>query len=354
MGKALDRYSIRMVVATGAVILSLAFAAIALTSSLWIMAAALVLPAAIGIMSLGPLTTATLASRWFTRRRGLALGIAAVATSGGGLVVVPLLSQAIHLYGWRLGLLYEAVAIGIIVVALALLVLRDSPAAAGLAGHPETRPRDAEALAGLSDAAPVRAPPRLREILTSRGFWIPSLALATISGTCQAIVITLVPYGIQLGFTAISAALLISAFSTGAAVTKVAAGLLADYVNQRLLLIAACLFMMLSLLALSFPVNYGVVFVSACLAGISLGCTLPTAAALIAARFGAASFGSVMGGTYSLIFAFAILEVLYAGTVFDRTGGYRPAFAAFFVLSLGLLAAVSLFGPEKPARAHAA
>jgi MFS family permease len=253
-----------------------------------------------------------------------------------------------------LGLLYEAIAIAAIVVGLALLVLRNSPAEMGLADHPENQARHAKTVPGTSEAALGPAVWRVRDILTSRAFWIPSFALATISGTCQAIVITLVPYGVQLGFTALSAALLISAFSTGAAVTKVAAGLLADYVNQRLLLIAACLFMMLSLLALSFPTGYAAIFASACLAGVSLGCTLPTAAALIAARFGAASFGSVMGWTYSLIGAFAILETRYAGTVFDRTGGYRPAFAAFFILSVAVVAAVILFGPEKAGKAHAA
>ena len=104
VGRLLDRYPIRLVVSLGAVIFSLALLVIATTNSLWLMALMLLLPAAIGFMSLGPLTTAALASRWFYRRRGLALGIAAVATSGGGFVVVPLLSRAIQQYGWRTAL----------------------------------------------------------------------------------------------------------------------------------------------------------------------------------------------------------------------------------------------------------
>ena len=59
---------------------------------------------------LGPMTTATLAlALLFRRRDRLALGIAAIATSGGGFVVVLLLaSHAIDHYGWRNALLGEA------------------------------------------------------------------------------------------------------------------------------------------------------------------------------------------------------------------------------------------------------
>ena len=66
-GRALDRYPIRLVLCAGAVCFSAGMAAIALTSSLPIMVVALVLPAALGFALLGPMTTATLASRWFYR-----------------------------------------------------------------------------------------------------------------------------------------------------------------------------------------------------------------------------------------------------------------------------------------------
>jgi len=82
-GRILDRAPIRLAVGVGAILFSLALAVIAWTSSLWVMVAALLLPAAMGFSLLGPMMTATLTSRWFYRRRGLALGIAAVATSGG-------------------------------------------------------------------------------------------------------------------------------------------------------------------------------------------------------------------------------------------------------------------------------
>jgi MFS family permease len=347
VGRFLDRFSIRWVVSVGAAIFSLALMAIAVSHSLAVMAAILFLPTAIGFMGIGPLTTSTMASRWFYRHRGLALGIAAVATSGGGLIVVPLLSRAIQQYGWRMGLFYEAIAIGVIIIGLALLILRDSPFDVALGEHPENRGRrQAEALSSGGETG-MRSTLRWQDILGSRAFWLPALVLATVSGTSQALVVTLVPYGVGLGFAAASAAGLISAFAIAAAITKVSAGVLADHISQRALLIAAAAFMTLSWLSLSFSANYWALFASACLGGIGLGCALPTTAALIAAHFGAARFGAVMGWAYALLGAFTIAASLSIGFLFDRTGSYHFAFLAFSLILACLLIGTLFFAPER-------
>jgi MFS family permease len=337
-GRALDVWPIRLVMVSGAILFCLSFAGIALAHALWIMAI-LLLPAAIAFMTVGPLNTSTLAARWFNRRRGLAMGIAAVATSGGGFTVVPLLSAAIERYGWRQALLYEGVVVAGLIVVLALLVLRDRPSDIGLADHPENQTTETGALPRLA--------PDWKIMFTSCAFWIPSLTLAFISGTCQATVLTLVPYGVQLGFAAGLAALLVSAFALAAGTTKVVAGLLADHIDRRFLLIAAALCMTLSWLILSLSPAYGALFAGACLAGIALGCALPTAAALIAAEFGSARFGSVMGWTYALTLCCAIIAGRFVGFMYDRFGGYHAAFISFASVLALLLLLVLLVPPGR-------
>jgi len=339
VGRILDAWPIRRVMSIGAVIFSLALAAIAVSSSLWQMAAILVLPVAIGFVSLGPLTTSTLVSRWFYRRRGLALGIAAVATSGGGLVVVPLLSRAIQQYGWRQALLYESVVLGVVIIVLTFAVLRDRPAQMGLQDHPENR--------GRPQIGAAAAPVPWREVLTSRAFWIPALALSLVSATCQASVITLYPYAVQLGFTPTDAALLISGFAIAAGITKIGAGLLSDYVNQHYLLTASALLMALSWVTLSFFNSYRAVMTGSCLAGMALGCVLPVSAGFIAARFGSARFGSVMGWAYALLAVVAILAVRFVGFMYDLSGSYGVAFRVFAVLLAILAVFLLLVAPSR-------
>ncbi len=341
VGRALDAWPIRLVMSVGAVVLGLSLVSIALAPSLWMMAAMLFLPGGIAFMSLGPLNTSTLASRWFFRHRGLALGIAAVATSGGGFTVVPLLSAAIQHFGWRQALLWEGVAIAVVIMALTLLVMRDRPSTSGLENHPENQDRNAVT------AAPKSAPIDWRTVFTSRAFWIPSLTLAAISGTCQATVITLVPYSVQLGAAPAAAALLISAFAISAAITKVLAGLLADHVNQRFLLIAAAALMTLSWLMLSLSAAYGAIFASSCFAGIALGCALPTAAGLIAAAFGSVRFGSVMGWTYALTLCCAILAGRFVGFIYDQFHDYHAAFLSFTLILACLSLMTLLVAPGR-------
>ncbi len=324
VGRALDTRPIRLVVPLGAILLAASFAGIAATHSLVVMAMILLVPAAIAFMAAGPLNTSTLASRWFFRRRGLAQGLAAVATSGGGFTVVPLLSAAIQRYGWRPALFYEGLVESVIIVALALLVLRDRPSDMDLQDHPENQGRSA------STAKTERL--RWRDILCSRAFWVPCLTLAAVSGTSQAVVITLVPYGVQLGMKPVAAALSISVFAIVAAITKVSAGLLADRVNQHVLLIVAALSMTLSWLSLSLVAAPPALFAASCLAGIALGCALPTTAGLVANNFGSAHFGQVMGWGYALLAALLLSSVMFAGIMFDITKSYRIPFMVFSVL----------------------
>jgi MFS family permease len=346
-GRLIDRYPVRLVISLGALLFSAALAAVAFSSSLWLMALLLMLPAAMGFMMFGPIATATLASRWFYRRRGMAQGIAALALSGGGFIVVPLLSKAIHNYGWRPALLGEAAAIFAIVTALALLVVKDNPFRAGLAEHPENKGRNDAALflnpdgRGREGAAPSFR--HWRQILGSRGFWAPSLMVAATSGICEAIVIAVPPYGSQLGLTGAGSALLITAFSAATASAKILTGVMADFWDARILLFIAVACMPLSLAILSWLPGYPALFAACCLAGIALGGAMPTSASLLTARFGAAHLGSVMGWTYALIAVFAIAAVRFAGSVFDSTGAYHPAFLGLLVFSLLIVLFALLF-----------
>jgi sugar phosphate permease len=332
-GRLLDVRPIRLMMSVGAAILALSAIGIATSSSLPVIALILLLPMASAFMVLGPLNTSTLASRWFYRHRGLALGIAAVATSGGGFTVTPILSRAIAQYGWRTALAYEGVVLFVIILALALLVVRDRPADMNLADHPENQGRASAAAAAAGESL------RWTEILSTRAFWIPCLTVATISATSQAIVVTLVPYGVQLGMKPVAAALPISVFAIAAAITKIAAGVLSDRVNQRYLLIAAALGMTLSWLTLSFFAVSGALFAGAGLAGVALGLALPSSAALIASSFSSLRFGQVWGWGYALTAALLLVSVLFAGFMFDRFGSYHLAFLIFaaFLAALSLL-----------------
>ncbi|HEY4266109.1 MAG TPA: MFS transporter [Micropepsaceae bacterium] len=340
VGYLLDRISIQWVIGLGAIGLGLGFALISVTSSIALMVLALFVPIAFGAVAIGPLTTSTLASRWFYRRRGSALGFAALATSAGGIVVVPLLSLAIEDFGWRPALQCEAVFIVLIVLMAAFFVIRSGPADLDLQGHPENEGRPAADMPHAQNQ-PVQMPPAdggviflpYREMLTALNFWTIAIALGSLVGISQAIVVTLVPYGTALGFAPVSAAFLISAFSISAAVVKVASGLLADIMQRRTIMLGATISIVLALLVLLEASTYPSMLLGCCLAGIALGGILPSSSALVAACFGSPSFGRVMGAMYVVILGSSIAAAWFVGASFDRTGGYNVAFVTFLVIA---------------------
>jgi MFS family permease len=338
-GYLLDRYSARKVIAIGAIAFGLSFVFIATSSSLPLMALALAIPAGFGGMAIGPLTTTALTSRWFYRRRGRTLGIAAVATSGGGIVVVPLLAWAVEHYGWRTALFGEAVSILLIVLVLAVFVVRDGPSDLGLEDHPENWGRPAW---DMRAGAPNAQRWRYGAILRTLNFWAVGVVFTVTTAYAQALVVTLVPYGTELGFSSASASLLISAFSVSAAITKIGSGYVADFADRRLILIAATLALVLSAGSLLMFSDYVTLVVASSLAGIALGGVLPSAAALVGGHFGTPSFGKVMGMLYFAAVGGSVAAVYFIGRAFDTTHSYGPAFAAFLGISVATLVAALL------------
>jgi MFS family permease len=108
--------------------------------------------------------------------------------------------------------------------------------------------------------------------------------------------------------------------------------------------------MPLALAILYFLSSYPALVAASGLAGIALGGVLPTAASLIANRFGGARVGSVMGWAYALLGVSLIFTVRFAGTMFDRTGSYRPAFAGLLIFSLLVIAIALAIDRKVPDR----
>jgi len=72
--------------------------------------------------------------------------------------------------------------------------------------------------------------------------------------------------------------------------------------------------------------------------GISSSAAAPIFYALLADRFGMASFGTVRGLMAFLLAAASAAAVRLAGEVYDRLGSYDAAFYAFIVLGMGAVA----------------
>jgi MFS family permease len=172
----------------------------------------------------------------------------------------------------------------------------------------------------------------------------------------MALVITAPPYVAQLGFSAANGALLITVFAVTAACVKLVSGWLAEFVDRRLIMFAATIAMLASLLLLSSSTSYLAITTAYCLAGIAQGCILPASSALVATFFGAPSFGRIMGAMYIAVMLACVAAVLFVGGSFDQTGSYDTAFRAFAVASalIALAAMLIRSARDEPIEVRAA
>lgn len=195
IGFALDRIAGRLVVICGALLFGVGCLAVALAPSLpWLGAAAFLLVAP-GGAALGPLSGSTLVARCFGRHRGRALGAISVAASLGGLLVVPGMAWLVEAQGWRSA---------VVIIGAAAVLLVAAPALRMAAAAPPPRP--------IQRGKTFRARPLLALIRTA-DFWLITLAVGLIMAADQAVLVSLVPYQTDRGFSLQAATAIVSVIS---------------------------------------------------------------------------------------------------------------------------------------------
>lgn len=324
MGSLIDRWSLRLMMFLGAAGLALAYILLSFTTASWqvpIIYAALMM---LGINLLGPLTTSTLLARWFTRRRGMALGIAAVGTSVGGFVFPPLVQWLIDSFEWRSAL--RILGAGSLLLTLpAIWLVANRPADRGL--HPDGD-------APPPSSGPLPPPLSTAALLRERNFWLVAISISLLFGVYSALLANLVPFALDAGATADRAAFLISAMALAGIAGKLGFGAIADRVDLRAGLAASMALVIVGVVFYVVGDSYSMLLFGSLSLGLAAGGMLPVWGALLAVLFGAANYGRVMGMMNPVIMPMTLLGPPLAGLVHDTTGSYTGAFLGFVVALL--------------------
>jgi predicted MFS family arabinose efflux permease len=113
---------------------------------------------------------ASVVNRWFTQRRGLAMGVLTASSATGQLVFLPLMAWVVEHQGWRPIVLLVACA-AVIVLPIVALLLPEQPAAVGLRRYGEAA--DAPVEATHSNANPINlAFAALGNAIKVKDFWL--------------------------------------------------------------------------------------------------------------------------------------------------------------------------------------
>ncbi|MGO4735842.1 MFS transporter [Bosea sp. 2KB_26] len=292
---------------------------------------------------------ATVATRWFSQRRGLVVGLLTASTATGQLVFLPLLAELTERVGWRFAMVF--VLAMIVVAALAvLLLMRDRPSDVGLAPYGESRivPAPAEPTSLLTMlASPLVA---LREAVRTQTFWVLFgtffICGASTNGLVQTHFIALCG---DYGMAAVAAAGVLAVIGIFDFAGTVGSGWLSDRYDSRRLLFWYYGLRGLSLLYLPFTdFSFYGLSLFAIFYGLDWVATVPPTVKIAADRFGDKTnlvFGWIFAG-HQLGAAFAAYGAGFSRTVYES---YLPAFFIAGALCLFAAAfAITLRRSEPP------
>ena len=126
-GRLLDKISIRTIILIGTLIFSSGLILLSLATSFWMIIAGYATLMPVSLVLCGSLSSQTLVGKWFTKRRGFALGISSLGSSIGGFLLPVLISFLIQKYDWQTTLVILAGIAALLMLPLNFFVLRKDP-----------------------------------------------------------------------------------------------------------------------------------------------------------------------------------------------------------------------------------
>ncbi|GIX48563.1 MAG: hypothetical protein KatS3mg131_2774 [Candidatus Tectimicrobiota bacterium] len=284
-------------------------------------------------------------SRWFVKRRGLAIGIGSLGGGTGTFFLAPLVSHLILTYGWRRAYAFCGLLATVLIVGAAMLMWRD-PQSKGALPYGATAPAAAAPLTpatGLSLALAIR----------HRAFWLLVAVFGLWWCGGSIVYVQLAPFLLEKGQGLRLAALAVTLFGAGNGLGKMLVGWLGDRLGPRPTFAATTLLALLAMAALVPARHPALLLGLSGLFGFGYGGGTPQITTLIVECFGLRAVGTITGALMAFVGALGALGPLLSGLLADATGSYAPAYLLGAAILLGAVLATAPLSPTPAAASHA-
>jgi len=326
-GWIIDRYGPRRMLMAGALMTGSALIALSFMNSLWMFYMSYVF-IALGYVFGGPLPCQVLISRWFTKNRGKAMGIAYLGIGTGG-ALVPLIAAGLEKnVGWHLALM----SLGFLVIVIALplsFFLKASPLKQKVEEKTESR-------------LPIK------NILRNRNFYLLALGSMCSIGAVGGINQHLKLYLRDMSFSQAQAAQIMSLVLFMSLGGRVLMGMLADLIRRKYVMILIYLIVASSIPLLLMPDFPGRIYVFAVIFGIGLGGDYMIIPLMAGDLFGVRTLGRVMGIILVADGMAESLTPMLVGALYnDITKSYSLGFTVLICIALSGALIVSFLQKDR-------
>jgi MFS family permease len=318
IGMFFDRLGPRWVYGAGLACLGTAFFLAGGLTSLWQFYLLVGVLVGLGVSLNGMVVGSALLSRWYREKLSSVIGIAFSATGFGTILFVPLAQYLVANYDWRIA--YRV--LGLMVLALVPLVVFLLPWKAFRAGHPEHRRegRHASGEQGWTLRA-AAGTPLFRGL--SQAFFCTATAMFSI-------IVQLVAFFIDAGFSPLAAATAYGAVGLMSAASVMGSGFMAERFGYRqtvsVTFVGTAAGMLILLLLTAFP-SYLLLIAFVPVFGLCMGVRGPIISSISARYFAGPRVATIYGTIYATNALGAAFGSLMGGLLHDLTGGYRAGLA---------------------------
>jgi len=290
---------------------------------------------AIGLSGTFGIATAV-TSRWFTKNRGLALGIVSSGVGIGTLFIVPGAERLINAFDWSAAYIIFGIASGVIMIGLSFF-LRPAPQPASPRNNPAGREKTTPVSAGQPDINYYRADSTLGEAVRSPQTRILLAIFALFFFSTHMVIVHLVNYATDIGITPLVAATLVSIVGIFSIAGRLTMGVAADKVGIHNTLMLCCVLLTVSIVVLIFTRSLWAFYLFAIIFGFAYGGEVPQIPLLAGKHFGTKSLAALVGLILFVGNIGGALGPWVAGKIFDVTAGYQWAFIIGSIAALGSL-----------------
>jgi MFS transporter, OFA family, oxalate/formate antiporter len=344
-GWIMDRYGPRRVVFFLGLFAGLSLVLTSQTNAAWQLFLTYSLLLAMGIGAIYTVSVSTV-SKWFLKKRGLAVGISGSGEGLGTVIMVPLSTFLISGFDWKIAYLILGLVIWVLVIPLSRLIKKD-PQEIGLL--PDGMKPDSAVKSSKeteNDAAPLPGV-TLSEILKSRGFWLVS-GIWLFFGFCMMMLFThIVPHMTDTGISDGEAAAIVGLIGAARAVGMIGLGVVADKIGRKKVAVVSTLVQAGAMLWLVWIREPWMFYLFGVIYGLGNGGLYSGVTSLLGDTFGLGRLGSVLGLLEIGWGIGAAIGPLVGGFFFDNYSSYSWAFVLAAIAMLLVTFLILILKPER-------
>ena len=264
-----------------------------------------------GAYTIGSAVTA----RWFTRKRGMALGLVAAGSGMGTMTLVPVAELLIAKYNWSTAMAAFGFGAGFLIVSTAFL-LKTAP-----------QPQRAKELMHAPSVLPSTSDMTLRNAFLNKAMIILVVTFMLGNFFVQMVMIHLVNYATDIGISSLHAAGFVGLIGIVSVAGRLLMGGASDKIGTYNSLVICSVMALVGLIILFFNTSLIGFYVFVVIFGFAYGGEIPQMPMFVVHLFGMRAMAAMMGYLVFIGTLGGALGPWVAGSVYDTTHNYRIAFA---------------------------